>query len=333
MKKQYGWVSEYRRKKFEARTKTNNKIGQNLLKSFDTGNNFEIPATIAVMLDLDGTCDYINDEKAKIFISQLDILRKKFEARTATISISTHYNNSDRMQKVLEILSRNLSSHIKIGINFFYGGIYYYDKREEVLQGDSFNRDKVETFDNYYVNSLGRNNQWFAIIDDGILDDTYVEYKNSRPMLVARPSQRDEDSLSKNNFMSISTTTKGIDGVIEILDLYIESIRYLSPMQIMETQRNMITHLSSWDLIEKIRNHDYAFLERYFKEGFADEADYRDLLNWLIYTNSNKNPSKDELIYLRGIFKLISEHFQKTNEIENIKKVLKLQKTFEKNNT
>ena len=34
-----------------------------------------------------------------------------------------------------------------------------------------------------------------------------------------------EKSISKNNFMSISTTTKGFDGVIEVFDLYINSTR------------------------------------------------------------------------------------------------------------
>ncbi len=330
MNKQYGWVSEYRRKKFFEGQRLRKE--KELLKSFDAHSDLEIPKTIAIMIDLDGTCDFINDEKAKIFIAQLDILRKKFEAKIATISISTHYDNSDKMQEVLEILSRNLSSCIKIGINFFYGGIYDFDKKEEISQEYSFNRDKVKTFDSYYVNSIGMDNQWFAIIDDSIPDDTYNKYKNSHPMLVCRPSQHDEESLSKNNFMSMSTTTKGFDGIIETLGLYIDAIKYLSPKQIIEAQRSMITHLSSWDLTEKIRNRDYAFLERYFREGFADEADYRDSLNWLRYTNSDKIPSKDELIYLREIFGLMSEHFQKINETESIEKVLILQNAFETNN-
>lgn len=329
MNKQYGWVSEYKRKKFLEGQKTRRE--KKSLKSFDT-NTVEIPKTIAIMLDLDGTCDFLNDEKAKIFIEQIDILRKKFEAKAATISISTHYDNSDKIEEVLEILSRNLSSCIKIGINFFYGGIYDYEKKEEIPQEYSFNRDKVKTFNSYYVNSIGMNNRWFAIIDDNIPDDTYKKYKNNHPMLLCRPSQRNEESSSKNNFMSIATTTKGIDGVIETLDLYIESIRFLSPTQIMEMQRNMITHLSCWDLTEKIRNRDYAFLERYFKEGFADESDYIDSLNWLMWTNKNQAPSKDELAYLQGVFGLMSQHFQDINEKENIGKVLKLQKTFESNN-
>lgn len=261
MKNQYGWVSEYKRKKFFEGQKL--KKEKEFLKSFDTNNDFEIPKTIAVMLDLDGTCDSINDEKAKIFIAQLEILRKKFQAKLATISISTRYDNSDKMQEVLEILSRNLSNYVKLGINFFYGGIYDYDKKEEVSQAYGFNRNKVKTFVSYYVDSIGMNNQWFAIIDDVISDDIYSKYKNSHPMLVCRPSQHDEGSLSKNNFMSVSTTTKGIDGVIEILDLYIESIRYLSPIRIMEIQRNMIPEdfqkMNETENVEKVLKLKRAF--------------------------------------------------------------------------
>ena len=56
------------------------------------------------MLDLDGTSDFINDEKAKIFINQLNTLRLKFGASHATICISTHYDNPDKMIEVLDIL-------------------------------------------------------------------------------------------------------------------------------------------------------------------------------------------------------------------------------------
>lgn len=288
-----------------------------------------MPKTIAIMLDLDGTCDFIDDEKTKIFMTQLDILRKKFEAELATISISTHNYSSENMREVLGILSHNLSDYIKIGINFFYGGIYDYDKKKEVIKGYNFNQDKVKTFDRYYVSDIEMNNQWFAIIDDSILDDTYSKYKDNHPMLVCRPSQDDEDNLTRNSFMSISTTTKGFDGVIEVLNLYIESIRSLSPAQILEVQRNMMTHLSSWDLIQKVRERDYVFLTRYFREGFADKDDYDDLLRYLIYTNREQMPSKDELLLLQEMFVLISEYFQKNNEEENIKKVLKLQRMIE----
>lgn len=284
------------------------------------------------MLDLDGTSDFINDETAKKFINQLNTLRIKFGASQAIICISTHYNDPNKMIEVLDILSRNLNKHTKIGINFFYGGKYNYDKRESITEDYSFNRDKVKTFYSYYVSALGKDNKFFAIIDDNISQDTYIQFQNIHPMLVCRPSQHNEKSILKNNFMSISTTTKGFDGVIEVFDLYINSIKKLSPLKIMETQRNMITHLSSKDLIDKIINRDYAFLERYFKEGFADESDYNDTLLWLTFTNNIINPSKEELIHLKEIFSLISQYFEKTNKSENVGKVLQLQRKLEKNN-
>lgn len=331
MKKKYGWESEYRRKKFLERHNSKNDKSQYNINHID--NELEIPKTIAIMLDLDGTSDFINDATAKKFINQLNTLRIKFGATEATICISTHYSDPNKMIEVIDILSRNLNKQTKIGINFFYGGKYDYDKKESIPEDYSFNRDKVKTFYSYYVSAFGKDNKWFAIIDDNIPQDTYIQFQNSHPMLVCRPSQRNEKSISKNNFMSISTTTKGFDGVIEVLDLYINSIKNLSALKIMETQQNMITHLSSTELIDKIRNRDYAFLERYFREGFADESDYNDTLLWLTFTNNNVNPSKDELIHLKGIFSLISQYFEKINKSENVGKVLQLQRKLEKNNT
>ena len=69
------------------------------------------------------------------------------------------------MIEVLDILSRNLNKHTKIGINFFYGGKYNYDKKESITEDYSFNRDKVKTFYSYYVSALGKDNKFFAIID------------------------------------------------------------------------------------------------------------------------------------------------------------------------
>ncbi len=326
MNKQYGWVSEYQRKKFfEGQRKRKEKA---MAQAYAVKDIFDIPRTIAVMLDLDGTCDNIDDEKAQIFIAQIDLLRRRFKAETATISISTHYDNSADMKKVLDILSRNLPSCVKIGLNFYYGGIYDYERKEEIPKEDRFNSDKVETFTNYFVNRIGCNNQWFAIIDD-MLVDTYKKFQDDRPMLAARPSLIDGREIARNNFMSIATMTRGIDGVIEILSTYIENTRNLTRSQIMEKQRSMITHLSSWDLVEKIKKRDYAYLVRYFQEGFADKDDYSDALEWFFYTNCNQMPSKEELIHLRTIFGLLHQHFQAINEQESLAKLLKLQSKFE----
>ena len=54
------------------------------------------------MLDLDGTIDFIDDEKIKIFIMQLNYLRIKFGATEATICISTHYSDPNKMIEVIK---------------------------------------------------------------------------------------------------------------------------------------------------------------------------------------------------------------------------------------
>jgi len=353
LKRQYnGWVSEYQRKKFLERKKL--KREKKLLKSIQELNNsntdalravisdlderndsvdykkvelnsFNPETSVAVMLDLDGTSDGIDDKKAEIFVSQLDTIRKKFDAKIAFISISTHYNSSYEMQKVLNILSRHLSSNIKIGISFYYGGTYDFDKGEEKERGFGFNSDKVETFDNYYVNSIKTEIKWFAIIDDRAEDGIYVRYQNRLPMLVGLPSQS-KKSMSKNNFMRIATTTSGFDGVIEILDLYIKSIKDLTAMQILEKQKNMITHLSSYELMNKIMRKDYTYLTRYFEEGYADESDYEDTL-WMLY--HNLSPTREEMGYLKIILESLQKYFEEKKEKQLIDNVLRLQRLLE----
>lgn len=299
------------------------KQNEEILKSIS-----KVPKTIAIMLDLDGTCDFIDEEKAKTFISQVEWLREKFEADEATISISTHYTDSVEMRNVLNILSSNLSDGIKIGLSFYFGGIYDYNENRDYLKEYGFNRDKVATFDHYYVNEKSVDNQWFAIIDDGISDEIYKRYQNKHPMLVCRPTQYDKSDLSKNNFMNIATTTKGIDGVIESLNLYINSIKNLSLKEILEVQKNMIVHLSTWHLIEKAIASDYDFLEKYFKAEVADEDDYLGVLEYLSLSVSRMK-SREEVMYLREIFILMYQHFREVNDQENMYKIIKLQKGLE----
>lgn len=176
------WVSEYRRRKFMERQKK---------KPMDTAISYlditplKVPTEIAVMLDLDGTVDCIDDEKAKRFQTQLDLIRQKFASDTAFIAISTHYEDSVKMKKVLDIFARTLLPNIKIGMSFYFGGMYDYEKDLDIPCSFGFNRDKVATFDNYYNETLGRYNKWIAIIDDGIGEDSYIRYQDSHPMLLA----------------------------------------------------------------------------------------------------------------------------------------------------
>jgi len=322
---QNSWVSEYKRKKFLERQKK--PVGEMSLHYLDT-TPLRFTTELAIMLDLDGTVNFIDLEKAIKFQMQLDGIRQKLDADTVFISISTHYEDSIKMKKVLDIFARTLLPNIKIGMSFYFGGMYDYEKDLDIPCKFGFNRDKVETFDTYYNSTLGRHNKWLAIIDDGMADDIYMRYQNNHPMLQILPSNS-ERSVSKNNFMRRATTTTGFDGVLEIMDSYLEDIKDLSSLEILNTQRNMITHLSSYDLVEKIRKRDYPFLERYFEEGYADEDDYQDTLSWLLLTNSDSNLSRGEIVSIGRILDLLMKHFEEKKDESAIKRAYQLQKQFE----
>lgn len=327
MKNAYGWTSEYRRKKFEERYK---KRPIPLVEE----HRLEPPCiskTIAVMLDIEGTCDGIDDETARLFVRSLEVIRKKFGARYGTISISTHANNTREMKKILEILSRNLVGCIKIGTCFFYGGFYGYETDRETIVSPHFNLDKVATFATNYVNTLGNTNAWCAIIDDGISDYDINRFDRKRPFLIAKPSG-DERDVEKNSFNRIASTTKGFKGVIEILSTYLKNIEGMTPDEVKRAQEEAISHLSSYDLTTKVLKRDYAFLKRYFEGGYADEDDYRDVLDWMILVHRGKHPSKEELVQINEVFRIIGQHFQRKGNKALEEKTISFQKVLESNN-
>lgn len=289
--------------------------------------NFVAPKSIAVMLDLDGTTDFIDKGKAQIFINQLKVLQKKFNADYGTISISTHHRDADEMMDILHLLAKQLPKTLKIGDNFYYGGIYDYNQRLDICKEYKFNANKVDTFDKHYVSNPSTNNQWFAIIDDNVGENTYMKYQNTHPMLVCRPSQQYYNP-KKDCLMNLATSTKGFDGVLELLDRYINLIKDLSPIQILEAQKNMIMHLSSWDLSNKIMDRDYSFIYKYFSEGYADRLDYGDALTMLIFDNKNKTITKDEYFALKNILQLFEQNFITNNDSDNMQKVKEFRENY-----
>ena len=320
MKKQDSWSSQYRKNKFyENRNKVKDvKITTPFFKENTN------PQSIAILLDLEGTTDNINSESKELFLKQLEYLRKKFNAEYVTISVSTHYNNSIKIRKLLTVLANNLPSNIKIGLSFYYGGIYDYNSNKDIPREYGFNQSKINTFKEYYLDNIfAYNIPWFAIIDDGMYDEEYKIFQNKRPMLQALPSNRTA-SVEKNNFMRIATTTYGFDGVVEILKKYIENIKEMDLQGILENQKNMITHLSSFYLKDKVRVGDYIFLERYFKEGYADSDDYTKIADCIWYKYQEENPSKEDLIHIQNILTIISEELSKKEDhirLEKIKNV------------
>ena len=65
--------------------------------------------------------------------------------------------------------------------------------------------------------------------------------------------------------MRIATTTRGFDGVIETLNIYIHSIQKLTPTDILLKQKNMIRHLSSFELSDKVKKQDFTYLVQYLQ--------------------------------------------------------------------
>ena len=266
----------------------------------------EIRKKIAVMLDLEGTIDGINDEKASHFIKQIEKIRKKMKSDVAILSISTHYPQEDKIKKPLEILSRNLEGKVEIGTSFYYGGIYDFQSGKAYKKEFGFNKDKIATFEKYYVDE---NTKWFAIIDDGIEKEIYQKYKNKYPMVLLSPTKRKEEE-QKDNFMSYSTQTKAFSGVIEMLDLYLENIKDMSPEEILKRQKEMMIHISSWGLKEKIRKKEYAYIRRYFEEGLADNGDYETTLFWLGHIEE-ESLTQEELEEIKRILEIIISEREK----------------------
>lgn len=317
MKNSYGWNSEYRRKKFEKRYREKYKP----LK-MEPLRTCVFPNTIAVMLDIEGTCDNIDDGKAREFVRMLDEIRKKFEAASGLICISTHCINSRKIKKVLEVISRNLSSTISIGTSYFYGGTYDFASGEETTVHPTFNLDKVGTFMENYVKSACSQNVWFAIIDDSIEDDVYKRLPSGRPALIGKPSSEDAE-LEKNTLLRIASTSRGFDGVIEIMRDYLETIYGKSVSEIKASYRDIeMHHLSSYELLNKVTNREFGFLKRYFKEGYADEDDYEDALDWIMMLNRGYEIAEEEIEDLSEILFLIESHFRKNKQSEQMGKAM-----------
>lgn len=323
MNKVDSWSSEFRKKRFYE------KQNLEMVKQLYGKDNiiFQKQERIVVMLDLDGTTNNIDDEKAIIFINQLESIRKKFFADKGIICISTHEGNTSTMRKVLDIISRNLPNTIEIGKCFFFGGVYDFHKDEFEIKGFGFNSNKIETFDSYY--NYSNDNKWIGIIDDGISEEVFKRYQYKQPMLLCRPYQA-ECEKANDNFMSKSSAIKGIDGVIECMNSYIKSIEKMTPQMILRKQQEMIYHLHGYELNEKTRNREYAFLIQYFTSVFADFANYKDTVTWLGLTAFKQDLTKDELKNIKELIRLFEKEYQSKDNLDK-EKFKEFKKTFYEN--
>ena len=84
-----------------------------------------------------------------------------------------------------------------------------------------------------------------------------------------------------------------------------------------------ISHVSSFELTNKVRNHEYEFLIRYFEDNYADEDDYYDTLIWLGLTKNEI--IEEEFDMVRRLLELLKTRL--SNE-DNMAKILELESIF-----
>ncbi|MBR4618601.1 MAG: hypothetical protein IKO49_04790 [Bacilli bacterium] len=281
-------------------------------------------SVINILLDLDGTCDNIDSDLARIFILKLDKVRRYFNAELTLISISTHYSDPSRIKMILDLLTSNINDKIDIGPNFYYGGIYDYKLNSIRPKEKEFNTDKIQTFKDYYLNKPIYNTKFIAIFDDMIFSDSYMDFKDDYPILICRPSQIIVNQID-NNLMSYSTSTKGFYGVVEGLDQYMDTIKNIKLEEILKIQKEAEYHISQHEIVDKIMNKDYEFIEKNFQNIKFNTSDYFNMIYLLINIVSNKNLNENDIYHLNNILELIINNNKlEKEEQETIKRLTKI---------
>lgn len=266
------------------------------------------------MLDLERTCNKITDEEAEIFMKQVDILRKQFGDESAYICISTHSSSSTYIKNVFDILSKYRNENIGFGTSFIRGGMYNY-KYDSITPVDfRFNVNKVETFIEYYLENYKLNIGWIALIDDSLNEDVYKSYQNIIPMVGLKPSGKKKEHY--NNFMYRTTDTDNFSGVIELMDKYIKDIKGMTLDNIIEKQRKMPRHLSSWELYQLLINYQFKEVINYLNSGMADIDDFRNSYKTIMeYPKNICEEYRSDIINLLLIIeksKLVDEYVKDT---------------------
>lgn len=321
--KRDSWNSEFRKKRFyeNQRRKALKESPESILpfKSFLKSEPFIIPRSIAIMLDLQGTCDKIHDEEAKIFMRQVDTIRKQFGDQKAYICISTGSISSTQIKRVFDILSKYKNDNIVLGTSFIHGGIYDYKYDSVTPMGFQFNMNKIQTFTEYYLNDENLNIGWFALIDDFLSEDVYKSFQSNKAMVGLRPSQ---NIVSKyNNFMYRTTCTENFLGVIELMEKYINDIDGMTLLDILDEQEEMQRHLSSWELHELIRNCDFGRVIAYLNSGMTDEDDFKDTYaNLMLYYQKGLGRQYDG--YITELLKILEKRGVLDKPIEDARKLI-----------
>lgn len=321
------WDSEFRKNRFyenqkrKALKEYNKQQENNPFCSVLRSKPKPKPVSIAVMLDLDGTCNLIDDELAEKFIDEVEVLREQFGGN-AYICISTHSSSSRHIKKVFDYLAKYKKEGIILAKSFFYGGTYDYEYDEERYEGFSFNSNKVNTFSQVYLDNKELNIGWFAIIDDSLSEDIFKPYQEFRAMVGLRPGYTGTDRY--NNFMYRTTSTKNFLGVVELMDKYIEDVNDKNIFDIIDIQRKMPRHLSSWEVSELLRNYQFSEIVNYLNSGLADKDDFRDVYTRLYMMSQYENDkiSGPYREYVEEILTILDNNGYLNKSLEEEKRVL-----------
>lgn len=272
--------------------------------SFDnTLEESKAPQSIAIMLDFHGTSDMITESSAEIFINLIDTLRKQFGGQKAYICISSHNQKSEQIKKILDELVKFTNKDIILGTSFFYGGRYDYNTNTEYNMGAFFNSNKVKTFQEYYLKNAEFNIGWIALIDDSISYNTHKCYKDYLPMVAIKPSQKSYNPYA--NFMHRESVVDNIYGVIELLEEYIKDIKGMSLADILAKQREVVSHLSEFEIQTLIKKCDFKTLYEYLQSEVSDEDIFKNIYELLVKENLEDPFELTDKFYIDKTFNLL----------------------------
>lgn len=261
------------------------------------------------MLDLQKTLDYISDKTANIFMTQVECLRKKFEAEEAVLFISSQTEFVGDLYESAHILERNRGANVKFANCYYLNGIY--NPSTGIIQEiPNVNENKIQVLKQEYLND--NRTKFFAVIDDNITIDALQAFQNERPFVLIRPSQY-EGRVEADNFSCYSSYARGFDGVIDGMNRYLERISSLSANEIFAFQKQelfMITgSYASWLFEQK----EFDLLFRYIEKNKIRGLGYYQLdsciRNYLQEHNCDINRNEP----LKKIVDLLSERLQEEN--------------------
>lgn len=271
---------------------------------------------IVIMLDLQGTLDEMTDENAQIFIAQLNQLRTKFAAQKVLINISTHIDIPSKiLDKYMTILDNNLIPHIILDdATYLFGTYNFYTKECQLLKDSQNNYNKTAIFEQRYLNNPSYDIAWLGLIDDSLNPNYYHKFQNLLPMAEFIPSQINDANKKYDNLMSISTMTFGLLGVIECLNTYLNNIKDISPTQLLESQRKIISYLEPSDITLLFHNKRYKDILDYLKADKIDTNDYEEIMHKLYLLLTTTKLTNPELTIIKEIYNYINNYLNPENK-------------------